>query len=297
MTNDELLSGFLDRSLSEDQLLEFEARRASDPSFAAEVNDMVTVENLLADSSPTIETPVGFLSTVEASVVAKIAAGAAGTVGLAHLFSNAWAWVIGTGAVVVGAGGVYLATNNQNPANTTPVKVRQGGSQQVSPVPPQQQVTSPTAEPTQPAPAQPQPPATTSNSTAPAPIRNNSSSTADLNAQSPESVLDNLTRQLETCQAQGNSVKCAQLAIQLGREYRKRGHETNATRYLELGLAEARKARTVQQQVQALSELARVARDVNNGTLARQRYQEAIKLASSAGLPTSDLESELNSLP
>ena len=35
MTKDELLAGFLDRSLSEDQMLEFQARRSADPEFAA----------------------------------------------------------------------------------------------------------------------------------------------------------------------------------------------------------------------------------------------------------------------
>ena len=47
MTNEELLAGFLDRSLSEDQLVDLETRRAADPTFDRDVREMVAVEDVL----------------------------------------------------------------------------------------------------------------------------------------------------------------------------------------------------------------------------------------------------------
>ena len=43
MTNDELLAGFLDRSLNEDQLLEFESRKSAVSDFAQQADAMIRV--------------------------------------------------------------------------------------------------------------------------------------------------------------------------------------------------------------------------------------------------------------
>ncbi len=296
MTNDELLAGFLDRSLSEDQLLEFESRRASDPAFDAEVTDMLTVEGLLSESAPTAVAPVGFFSTVEAGVVAKIAAGTVGGVGLGYVFSNVWTWVIGTSALIVGTAAVYLATTTSDPA---PVKVEAHTAQ---PSTPSEQASPQPATIEEPAQAAPET-SISSNSVStstrpetpsrelPAPTDNRQLATSN-----PPAALQQLIQELESCTAHNLGVRCAQLAINIGVQFRQQGDHAQATQYLERGLQSARAARTVQQQVQALAELARVARVSGNAGLAVQRYQEAIKLAAASGLPMSDLQAELDGM-
>ena len=110
MTNQELLAGFLDRSLSEDQLLEFEQRQLESPEFAQEVREMLTVENLLTDSAPKVRLPLEFLAMVESSVAAQIIAGAATGGILGTLAKFGWGWIVGgTTAAVVGGTALYVA--------------------------------------------------------------------------------------------------------------------------------------------------------------------------------------------
>ncbi|MCU0330971.1 MAG: hypothetical protein MUC47_08345 [Candidatus Kapabacteria bacterium] len=101
MTNDELLAGFLDRSLSEDQLLELEARRASSPEFAQELQNLINLEASLPAARPAAAAPAAFLATVENAIAANlattVATGAAGA-GLS------WLSIAGISAAVVAAG-------------------------------------------------------------------------------------------------------------------------------------------------------------------------------------------------
>lgn len=101
MTNDDLLAGFLDRSLSEDQLLELEARRASSPEFAQELQNLINLEASLPTARPAAVAPAAFLATVENAIAANlattVATGAAGA-GLS------WISIAGISAAVVAAG-------------------------------------------------------------------------------------------------------------------------------------------------------------------------------------------------
>ena len=123
MTNHELLAGFLDRSLSEDQLLEFEARQLADPAFAHEVKEMLTVERLLQQEPPRVDYPVGFLATIESNIAAKVAVGAAGGGLLGFLAHNAWTWIVGgTAAAAISGGALYFATRDSEPSPQPPVQ-------------------------------------------------------------------------------------------------------------------------------------------------------------------------------
>ena len=75
MTNEELMAGFLDRSLSEDELLELERRQEASPELARELRELVTVEGLLLTAAPIAMAPTDFLHSVENTVAAKVAAG------------------------------------------------------------------------------------------------------------------------------------------------------------------------------------------------------------------------------
>ena len=111
MTNDDtLLAGFLDRSLSEDQLLELEARKASSPEFAHQFSNMLTLEGMLAKAAPSIAVPAHFLNAVENSVAAKVLVGGATSGGFLSGLSSAWSWFGGAALALVTAGAVYYYT-------------------------------------------------------------------------------------------------------------------------------------------------------------------------------------------
>ncbi len=299
MTNDELLAGYLDRSLSEDQLLEFEARMANDPTFAAEAKDLAAVEKLLATSAPKVVPPPGFLSSVEATVVAKIAAGTAGAIGLGHLASNMWAWIIGSSTVLIGAGGVYLAmtshTPKAEPASAIPQK--QSAHQEIAPslhLPPDN-----AAEPV-PAPSTPGTSRTVTSEVPTAlpertPVRRSDDSRTIATNSSP-SALEQLVSKYEQCTSEGTAINCAHLALNIGMQYKQRGELNNAFQFFERALIQARSARTVQQQVQALTEMARISRATDDAESARKHYRNAIDLAEQNGLPSEQLTTELNEL-
>lgn len=295
MTNDELLAGFLDGSLNSEQLQEFEARKAADASFANEAHDMTTVEGLLTNSDPGYTAPVGFLSGVEASVLAKIALVSAGAAGIGYSLGNLWAWVIGAGTVIVGGGAVYL-TLNSTPKNT---EAEVPTHKQVISAPAETpQIQSPTTESTQqhntvqnqtPVQSRPQPAAIHEQSQA-------QDKSAFAEANSPNSTLASLENDYNHCVDQGQSIKCAQIALQIGSVYQQRENFVKATEFYNAALSQAKQTRIVQYQVKALGALGLIAIRTGNTADARRQLNAAIELAKSNGIDADEYVEAMRAL-
>lgn len=285
MTNDELLAGFLDSSLSPEQLKEFEARKAADPSFADEVDNMTTVEELLAKAESNATAPVGFLSSVEASVLAKIAIVSAGAAGIGYTLSNLWMWIVGASVAVVGGGAVYMVMNStpEKPADSNPA---QHPTINVHSEP--TQIQSPLAEPTT-----QEKTTTVSNSQTqqnrihPQPEQEHvqqADQSATAEANSPSSTLMSLENDYARCTEGGRSIQCAQIALQIGQVYQQKGNTAKAVEFFNAAYDHAKKSRIVQYQVKALGALGLVAADVNNNSEARRYLNDAIELAKANGI-------------
>lgn len=282
MTNDELLAGFLDRSLSEDQLLEFEDRKQTHPEFAQEVSEMLTVEKLLVGSVPFVNVPTDFLSSVEHAVAAKVATGSS-TIGfLTSLATNAWTWI--TGAAVI-ATGVYLGFSN--------------GEQRVESVPQSQQVVPsvtqhvlPSVEPrtapsvrTIDAPSVKSSGVREANNDAPRVALNTTSNdSAGVVVSNADRALDGLLKDLEKCRAAGDHVLCSQIALAIGRTYSQKNADTQAEQYLKMALLEAQNARLVQFEIEANGELGVVAQNDGRISSAKQLFKKAINLGITNGI-------------
>lgn len=268
MTNHELLAGFLDRSLSEDQLLEFEARQAADPTFATEVKEMLTVERLLQQDPPRVDYPVGFLTTIESNIAAKIAVGAASGGLLGFLAHSAWTWIVGgTAAVAISGGALYLATQNDDSAPQQPVQERI----QSAPVRPtveqpvQEQSSSDVAPSVVPAPVPPAP-------AADRPI------TIDAQTTAPDPVLKQLIAEYEQCNTTSDHVRCAQYALLLGRRFRTDGNTSEARTYLESAVRHAQTVRLIDYEMDAHGELGLLAKTRGDVDGASRSFERAIDI-------------------
>lgn len=285
MTNDELLAGFLDSSLSPEQLQEFEARKAADPSFADEVDNMTTVEELLAKTESNATAPIGFLSSVEASVLAKIALVSAGAAGIGYTLSNLWMWVVGASVAVVGGGAVYIVMNSatKNPADSNPVQHPTINKHIESP-----QIQSPLAEPTTQEKANtvsnPQSQQNRLHSKPEQEHVQQADQSATAEANSPSSTLMSLENDYARCAEGGRSVQCAQIALQIGQVYQQKGNTAKALEFFNAAYDHAKKTRIVQYQVKALGALGLVAAEANNHSEARRYLNEAIELAKANGI-------------
>jgi hypothetical protein len=277
MTNQELLSGFLDRSLNEDQLLEFEKRQLESPEFAQEVREMLTVENLLTESTPRVRFPIEFLASVESSVAAKLVAGAAAAGILGTLTKSVWAWVASGAAVAVTGGAIYYVTQQMPASEPAPaVSVKKNESMQVS-----APAVAPVVE------------------RAPTPVTIKEVTSVDVDAKTTttNSVMDQLRADYESCAVGKDPVRCSQLALQLGRKYRQVGQGADALKYLQAAVDNARTARLAQFETDALGELGLLAKSRSNYSEARGFFQRAIDRATSAKLSPSKWQSELEQLP
>ncbi|MFN4984952.1 MAG: hypothetical protein ACK45E_08010 [Ignavibacteria bacterium] len=277
MTNQELLSGFLDRSLNEDQLLEFEKRQLESPEFAQEVREMLTVENLLTESTPRVRFPIEFLASVESSVAAKVVAGAAAAGILGTLTKSVWAWVASGAAVAVTGGAIYYVTQQMPASEPAPaVSVKKNESMQVS-----APAVAPVVE------------------RAPTPVTIKEVTSVDVDAKTTttNSVMDQLRADYESCAVGKDPVRCSQLALQLGRKYRQVGQGADALKYLQAAVDNARTARLAQFETDALGELGLLAKSRSNYSEARGFFQRAIDRATSAKLSPSKWQSELEQLP
>jgi tetratricopeptide (TPR) repeat protein len=303
MTNDELLAGFLDRSLTEDELLEFEALRSAQPEFAQSVDKMLTVEGLLAKGAPRVAIPTEFLNGVEQAVSAKIVSGAAATTAgsFAGLSGSTIAWIAGAGAALVGATAIYLSTQSSTkeelsaPAKPT-VELRssepefQAKSAQPSGNP------SVVAMPSSSINRQP------SISAAPAAVTQERQARvvrpddADATTHNPNRALDNLLRDFELCKLQHDNVRCAQISLAIGRTLLQNGNNTGSLEYLTQSLQFAKNSRIVKYQIDALGELGLVNLNMGRTGDARKMLQEAVTLGNANGVAVDRWTKLLNDL-
>jgi hypothetical protein len=282
MTNQELLAGFLDRTLSEDQLLEFEQRKLESPEFAQEVREMLTVEGLLTESAPKVRYPVEFLAKVESSIAAQIIAGAATGGVLGTLAKIGWGWIVGgTTAAVVGGTALYVAaTRNDN----------------VQPDPRPTKIIS--APSNSPAPTVEQTPAVSPEASSPAAVTVREISKVDVNVKATptNSALDQLRADYETCSSTNDRVRCAQIALQIGRRLRQTQRLAEAEQFLTAASGHARATRLAQFEVDALGELGLIAAERGDVAQATSYFEKAIDRGQSARIPTTAWSTALEKL-
>ncbi|MBU3740804.1 MAG: hypothetical protein FGM24_00805 [Candidatus Kapabacteria bacterium] len=265
MTNDELLAGFLDRSLSEDDLLELETRRSADPAFNNDVRQMLTVEDALKSAVPVVAIPADFLARVEDKIAAKVASSATpAATGMSTSIK-----VMGAAlATVATAVGIFLAT--QQRSETTPAAERPTMS---SPTAPSAAVPAPSA------PAQTEQPNLQMQPIAAAPSTEEQPSapgSANAYASASTPMIERLLRQYEGCKNSNESIRCAQLALNIAGQYRKLGEYASATVYSTDALTFARTLRVVQYEVEALGMLGRINIDRGNLSAARNYLRSAV---------------------
>ncbi len=298
MTNHELLAGFLERSLSEDALLEFEARQAASPEFAAEVREMLTVENILATATPQIQYPVELFASVESAIAAKVAA--ASTPGLlSTLAQNAWTWIAGgTAAVVIGGGAVYMTSNS---AENEPSSAHVQRIETVSPAPKSVEGSSAASPQTiQPAESNETRAAQNSaQSTATQTIRSQSG-TDNVNVvgttNSPDAALSQTLAEYERCTAANDHVRCAQIALVIGKTYRQGGQFSSARTYFESAIAHARTLRLSEYEMSAWGELGVLAKAEGNLNAAADAFRTAVEIGVAAKRNTDRWNAELQAI-
>lgn len=295
MTNEELIAGFLDRSLSEDQLVHLESLQSSDPAFATELRQMVAIEDALLSSAPVVVAPTDFLARVEDTVAANITSSAS-TSTLASI-STAWK-VVGAAAITVGtAVGIYYGA--LAPASRPePVKPAPTVPSVYSPAPnsaaPSLRMDAPPAS--IPAAA----PSTRTSTQKPAePAVESPAADGSMNAytKSTDGVLVKLEKEFEVCRANRNRTRCAQLAVLIGAKHRSLKNYDDAQRYYNEALSIARSMHIVQYEVEALGGLGMVSLDLGNSQEARSFLRNAIESAAGVdGVSTEAYRRTLESL-
>lgn len=307
MTNDELLAGFLDRSLNEDQLIEFEARKKAQPEFAQEVKEMLVVENLLVESAPVANIPADFLASVEHTVAAKLAAGYSIGGLLTSLATNVWTWIAGT--AVIAAGGYYILINGG------PESQNESASQRITrvlkpaivpdtklDVLPNSKLKSVasnalgvganTAQPV----AKQNVGRKVAPQTAPTQMIGGSTQDLDMLTVNSDRALNGLLKDLEKCRAASDHVLCSHIALTIGRTYSKQNAFEPAEKYLNMALIEARTARLVQFEIEANGELAVVAQNDGRVNEAKQLYRKAVNLGVVNGIQVDKWSKALEAL-
>jgi tetratricopeptide (TPR) repeat protein len=272
MTNEELISGFLDRSLSEDQLVELEARKGADPAFAAELRELIVIENALRSSAPVTAIPTDFLAHVEDTVAAKMAGS---TTGILSGISTAWKAVGGAAIILGTAAGIYVASA---PEQTT---MPSAGTPVAKPVVTPPVITNPTIN-AEPAPS-PEPARTTVAKPAARPTSSTSATSdgaVNANVTVTPPVLANLLKKYNDCVSSNDRTRCAQYALRIGAMYRDASSFAEATDYYGKALSIARSMNLVQYEVDALGGLGMMHLQRGNTAEARQHLRTAIERGS-----------------
>lgn len=307
MTNDELLAGFLDRSLSEDQLLEFQERRESDPEFAQHVLAMLRIEQALPIAAPSVSAPVALFQSVEATVMSHIAqhathVGIAASVGglggaikstLSTVATSVWTYATAAGLAAIGAGVAYFS----DPATSLPSSP---GSRVVA------VADAPRARPVELRLVAPHEESPSRGSragverrdrdgvqwttAADVPKFTNRTHRLDVQAPSADPALESLLGDLDRSRTDSDLVRSAQIGLAIGRTYRERGQHMLAERYLGKSLIDARQSRVVEYEVEVLTELALNANATGRRTDARGYAQKAQSVAERAGITYQPLE-------
>lgn len=283
MTNQELLAGFLDRALSEDQLLEFEKRQLESPEFAQEVREMLTVEDLLTESAPKVRYPVEFLAKVESSIAAQIIAGAATGGLLGTLAKFGWGWIVGgTTAAVVGGTALYVAATSTEDVqpNSRPTTIMSAPKATTPPAVVEQ---VPAVAPTSPGPTV---------ETA----REIGKVDVNVKATPTNSALDQLRADYETCSSTNDRVRCAQIALQIGRRLRQTQRLAEAEQFLTAATGHARATRLARFEVDALGELGLIAAERGDVSQATTYFEQAIERGQRARVTTTAWSTALENL-
>jgi len=269
MTNEELLAGFLDRSLSEDQLVELESLRAVDPAFDQDVRELVAVEDVLLAAAPVTVIPTDFLAHVEDTIAATVATDAsATTAGVSSAMKTFGVAIAAVGTAV----GIYVATQRTEPFAALPSQ-----PVAVAPVTTTSPSSAPTVESVQAMPV------SASRST---PIASrvdeqpSADGSANAYASASTSLVDRLLAQYASCKQQNDNMRCTQLALNIGSQYRKQGEYQMATTYFNEALASARSLRVVQYEVEALGNIGLLNLDRGNTTVAATYLRSAIERAN-----------------
>lgn len=294
MTNDELLAGFLDRSLNEDQLLEFEARKQADPGFAQEVNEMLTVEGLLKTSAPRGLAPAGFLVGVEGAVAYKLFSSSPAASAVGGWFSSAWTWVAAVGVTLIGAATFFVVNR---PSSDVQVRPTSDVQRPTSVVQRPTSITEPQTTNQQPQTTVIQRPA--SGVQRPASdvqqrvASNEQRATSYEVETSYESTIAKLKKDLDACRASNDHVRCTQIALQIGRTYRERRLMDEAMNYLTMAQLEARQAHIIQYEIDAYGEIGLLMRDAGRTVDANENFKIAVDLGTKNGIDVQRWTSEI----
>lgn len=291
MTNQELLAGFLDRSLSEEDLLKFEELKKASPEFASEVQEMLAVEELLTVSAPRVQYPIAFLATVESSIAAKVAAGATAIGLVTWLAHSVWTWVAGgAAAVVIGGGALYLATNNEaTPIAPSMATIKAAPHASENPSIESNTPTVPALGPTR----QPQ-----FRNAAKPNAQSTYSSGSEINAQITEAtaVIVSLKADYEKCLESNDKVRCAQIALSLGRQLRKEEKNAEARKYLLAAVHHARTLKLAVFEMDAHGELGMLAKSEGDDQRAATSFRKAVEIGQSSNKSSSKWNTELENL-
>jgi hypothetical protein len=275
MTNEELLAGFLDRTLTAEQLQLFELRKAENADFAEEVRQMVATEELLTNAAPTVRYPVAFFQQVEQSIVAKIlAAGAVTSVGVVAVktwLPSFWGWItLSASAVAVGGSAIWFATRQQqqpSPVAKQPAVVQQ--TQQAPPVAPQTQV-------------QPQPEL----------VAPQQGSVRVVNSQD---VVTNLKQELEVAKTLSDKTSAMQLCRALGVTLRQRSAFNESSEYFQSALAYAQQLAVPNFEIDMLGEIAVLEQTRGNNHEAQQRLLTLVALGKKHGIDVQQWQQKIPS--
>jgi hypothetical protein len=217
---------------------------------------------------------------VESSVAAQIIAGAATGGILGTLAKFGWGWIVGgTTAAVVGGTALYVAatrTDNVQP-DPRPARTTSAPKTLAPPDVPQAETVVPSAP-------------------APVTIREVSKVDVSIKATPTNSALDQLRADYETCSTTNDRVRCAQIALQIGRKLRQTQRSSEAETYLTSAVNHARAARLTQFEVDALGELGLVMAERGDVQQAAVYLQKAIDRGQSARIVTTTWSTALENL-
>jgi hypothetical protein len=298
MTNEELMAGFLDRSLSEDELLELERRQEASPELARELRELVTVEGLLLTAAPIAMAPIDFLHNVENTVAAKVAAGSSMTsAGIFSTMSVSWGWVAAAATAIIGTTAAVMMINSTNDQQT-PAAIEQridvNSAPSVSNPAPTTLVPESTPE------VRVEPRSQTMAADAAESVVTPPATPRDGvglgTAENPSPTLAKLISEYEACRNSNDMTRCIQLGISIGDKARKEHLYGMGEQYLQDALDAATQKHIVEYQVRALGNLGLLARDKGEVGVAKDMLTKAVTLGQQNNLDVYRWSDHLNAL-
>lgn len=298
MTNEELMAGFLDRSLSEDELLELERRQEASPELARELRELVTVEGLLLTAAPLAMAPTDFLHSVENTVAAKVAAASsAPSAGILSTMSVSWGWVAAAATALIGTTAAVIMLNNSSRLNEQPAPATSG------PAAIEQHVSADPAPSAQSHDAAPEirvesheQIATNDVAEQVAPSTPPRDGVGLGTAENPSPTLAKLIGEYDACRNSGDMTRCIQLGISIGDKARKEHLYGMGEQYLRDALEAATQKHIAEYQVRALGNLGLLARDKGEVSEAKDMLTKAVTLGQQNNLDVYRWSDHLNAL-